>query len=92
MKQIHYYGESVFCFIPAAKHFVCIPHSRHDTEPLPKFKMDHIVKKNTYICKVCVQVSGRCYSRLQTKTSPNCRDRNFIFYGKGQYAGVVSLV
>ena len=92
MKQIHYYGESVFCFIPVAKHFIRINHSRHDTEPLPKFKMDHIVKKNTYICKICMQVSGRCYSRLQTKTSPNCRDRNFIVYGKGQYAGIVPLV
>ena len=92
MKQIHYYGESVFCFIPAGKHFIRIPYSRHDTEPLPKFKMDHIVKKNTYICKICVQVSGRCYSRLQTKTSPNFRARNFIVYGKGQYAGIVPLV
>ena len=46
MKQIHYYGESVFLFIPVGKHFIRINHSRHDTEPLPKFKMDHIVKKN----------------------------------------------
>ena len=92
MKQIHYHGESVFCFVPAGKHFIRIPHSCYDTEPLPKFKMDYIVKKNTYICKICVQVSGRCYSRLQTKTSPNFRARNFIVYGKGQYAGVVPLV
>ena len=40
-----------FLFIPAAKHFIRIHHSRHDMEPLPRFKMGHIVKKNTYICK-----------------------------------------
>lgn len=81
-----------FCFVPVDKHFILIHHCRHDTEPLRRFKMGHIVKKNTYICKICVQVSGRCYSRLQTKTSPNCRDRNFIVYDKGQYAGIVPLV
>lgn len=73
-------------------HFIRIHHSCHDTKPLPRFKIGHIVKKITYLCKICVQVSGRCYSRLQTKTSPNCRARNFIAYGKGQYAGIVPLV
>ena len=63
----------------------------HRVFPLT-LKMGHIVKKITYICKICVQVSGSCYSRLQTKTSPNCRARNFIAYGKGQYAGIVPLV
>ena len=56
MKQIHYYGESVFCFVPAGKHFIRIHHSRHDTEPLPKFKMDHIVKKRLKGKTLCLGI------------------------------------
>lgn len=81
-----------FCFsllVTTLRTFIT---GNHDMGSLSRFKMGHIVKKITYICKICVQVSGRCYSRLQTKTSPNCRARNFIAYGKGQYAGIVPLV